>query len=116
MSKLLVVVVAILLLTLSSAAQGHQERWYTGGNLHRASAAEWNSSSHANRLATSADFVASIMGTDAVRRETRGDINRLRPRAERMKSCIDDALAGNNSRTIRVSEIGAACAVLLGYT
>ena len=35
-------------------------KWYDGGTLHSKNVKEWNSSTYANRLATSADWFTSI--------------------------------------------------------
>lgn len=83
--------------------------WYQGGTLHQANLLEWKHASHANRLATAADFVAKTQPTS--------DFEELRKRAEELERGISivangpelsDSLLSSKS----VSEIAAAIIVL----
>jgi hypothetical protein len=82
--------------------------WYSGGTLHAKSVAEWRSASRRDRLATSADFVMKLG-------DYRSLPSDLRRRSEELETCISKAVEGGEVDTRPVSEIGAACAVLLGY-
>lgn len=98
--------VVFLFLILSPPALLADE-WYEGGTLHRATAQQWHEATRANRLATAADFAASIdssIGMDA-----------LRDRAEALRRCITVATADRSTRNLKVSEVAAACAIQLGY-
>ncbi|MFG6666331.1 hypothetical protein ACGK9R_04395 [Halomonas sp. HNIBRBA4712] len=57
MKKVTVVVVLGWLLCVSLVAQPN---WYSGGDLHVASALEWQQAGDANKLATAADFVSTM--------------------------------------------------------
>ncbi|VFQ43482.1 hypothetical protein [Desulfoluna butyratoxydans] len=37
-----------------------QKAWYSGGSLHQASALSWQDADYADKLATSADFIATL--------------------------------------------------------
>ena len=108
--KLLTIsLLSVFMFSLSASAQ-----WYSGGTLHRANGAVWKSSSESNRLATSADFAIIIIGKNRV--QAMGSMNRLKPYALQMKICIDEAVVGRGGNKISVSEVGAACGVLLGWS
>ena len=80
--------------------------WYSGGTLHRATVADWRAASDRNRLATAADFATTILQPNSVE-EIAGP-------AREMESCITLAV-DSAPGTMRVSEIGAVCAVLMGW-
>ena len=50
-----VVVVVATAATMSTTSAARAETWYTNGNLHTASVAEWNAARYRNRFATAAD-------------------------------------------------------------
>jgi hypothetical protein len=69
---------------------------------------EWKDATDENKLATCADFVASIK---------KGlSLAELRIKSEEMKTCIDEAtrdLPSTNNE--KANEIAALCAIQLGY-
>ena len=83
--------------------------WYEGGTLARANAHEWKVASYRNRLASAADMVASLR-----RSRPFSTMTEMRRAAEQMETCITEAAKGA-PRTMSVAELGAACAILLGY-
>lgn len=85
--------------------------WYDGGTLHRANFEEWKSASKSNRLATSGDWAAHILGEDQVRQI---GMDGLRVRAQQMSNCITGAATGT-SPNLAASQAAAACAVLLNW-
>lgn len=76
------------------------DAWYVGGTLHDKTIREWREATYANRLATSADFVAKIRGTVS------------RSEARRMELAISTAVRDGNVDYKSVSEIAAVIAVL----
>lgn len=88
-------------------------KWYEGGTLHRRSVAEWNAAGYKNRFATSADFVATL------RKGKFSAMSEMRAKAIEMEVCISEAAKAEREakeiRTMKVSELAAACAVLMGY-
>lgn len=55
LKQLIITIYMILFYSTLSYAE-----WYNGGNLHRATVAQWRMAPYANRLATSADWFAGI--------------------------------------------------------
>nr|WP_321361053.1 hypothetical protein [uncultured Hyphomonas sp.] len=107
MKKLMFIVTAMVYASTASA------QWYAGGTLHRATGKQWVVASNADRLATSSDFVAKAFGEKKVR--SLGSINKLKPYAQNVKSCVDETYRAPNSQNLRVSEIAASCLIILGY-
>ena len=93
---------------------GAYAQWHSGGTLHGANGATWKAASGSNRLATSGDFAAAILGDRKVR--SLGTIDKLRPYAKEMKTCIDETVTGSQGDHLKVSEVGAMCAILMGWS
>jgi uncharacterized protein YgiM (DUF1202 family) len=73
--------------------------WYQGGTLHNANALEWQRASHANKLATCADFITKKWkGKDLLPQMTWEirSVDDIRPFAEELVVFIDDAVAPAN--------------------
>lgn len=102
---------ALPFLALACLATPSFADWYEGGTLHRASLAEWKSAPASNRLATSGDWAAHILGEDQVRQI---GMDGLRVRAQQMSNCVTEAAAGP-SPNLAASQAAAACAVLLNW-
>lgn len=83
------------------------EEWYKGGTLHNATAREWHRSTARNQLATSADFVAAA--------KVAANMEQLRTRATAVRKCITEATDDPDLYNQKVSEVAAACIVLLRY-
>jgi len=83
--------------------------WYDGGTLHRSTIREWTLATPQNRLATAADWSASILeGRIRTKRE-------LHERAVQLRACVDEASAGGAAATSTAAELAAACAVSMGW-
>lgn len=105
------IVSGCLVLMIASQASA---QWYSGGTLHRADGQQWKSASGADRLATSADFAAKVIGERRVKKL--GSIDKLRPYATDMRSCIDSSLSDLSATAARrqsVASLAAACSILL---
>ena len=85
-----------------------KKEWYSGGNLHKATLDEWRKASNQNRLATSSDFIAAVskdvgwLSTDEIK-----------PLAVELMSCIDSTAGDSGLDNMHVSEVAAACLVML---
>ena len=107
----IVMVVLMLAIPLIVSAGGE---WYLGGTLHRSNVGEWNRSTYANKLATAADMaLAAKKVKNQVMRS--GSMETLRPYAEQLVQCVDEAAAGKGYQRIRVSELAAGCMILMGW-
>lgn len=88
--------------------------WYEGGTLHRATVSQWNNSTYANRLATASDWAARRPNIKAEVRRS-GTMETLRPYAEDLVECVDEAAAGQGYETTSVAELAAGCMILMGW-
>lgn len=87
-----------------------QPEWYENGTLHKASVSEWKQATEENKLATSADFAASIKTS---RKEKYSNMEEMRYDAENLKSCIEEAIKGDIINESKVSEVAPLCAILI---
>jgi len=88
-------------------------QWFDGGTLHAKTADEWNSAESGNRLATSGDFVASILKVST--RSKVSSMSDLKVMAIEMERCITEAVKLPANPEMPVAEVAAACGILLGY-
>jgi hypothetical protein len=65
--------------------------WYEGGTLHSAKGKDWRTATNANRLATSADFVAKASTEDLLTFTIQG-IDDLKPYAVELSNCLTEFL------------------------
>jgi hypothetical protein len=84
-----------------------QTPWFVGGNLHKATVKQWRNATYTNRLATSADFVASTQKVDF------GDMDKFKTMATETEECISTAVSGENVDNQKVSDIAVGCLILL---
>ena len=100
--------------------------WYEGGNLHNATALEWQRSTNSNKLATCTDFVAAAFQEDLLVTELNNTIETVedfRPLAEGCVDGVDAALEEIsdpevNERTYanqKVSEIASLVMITAGW-
>lgn len=83
--------------------------WFEGGTLHRATLREWNAATPANRLATAADFAATIL------KSRRLSMDQLRPKAVELVEAIRPSAEDPKLGSMKVSEVAATSAMLLGW-
>ena len=102
---------ALTFVALSCIATPSFADWYEGGTLHRANFGEWKSASASNRLATSGDWAAHILGETQVRQM---GMDGLRRRAQQLSNCVTEAATGT-SPNLAASQAAAACAVLMNW-
>lgn len=90
------------------------DKWYSGGSLHRASVGEWRSASNRNRLATAADW-AMIHGAVKDKVTRSGSIETLRPFAVDLVTCVNEAAGPSGYDNVGASELASACMILMGW-
>jgi len=84
------------------------DKWYQGGTLHKVKIADWKNATTKNKVATCADFVATVDGDISM--------SEMRERAKELKDCIDEATRGiESTNEMKVSEVASSCIILLGY-
>ena len=98
----------------NSSTQSHKApanavaNWYEGGSLHKAKTSNWKISTDKNKLATCADFMATV--------DNSVSMDELKKRATDLKICIDKATKGlENTNNQSVSGIAASCITIMGY-
>lgn len=64
--------------------------WYEGGTLHSSNALEWQKASYKNKLASSADFLATTWKKNKLKPKI-GSIDDLKPLAEQLVKDLDAA-------------------------
>jgi len=81
------------------------QNWYEGGNLHRKTIGDWRQATHHNRLATSADIIAKVVG----------ELDK--PKSLELEACLSTFASGADKTLMKqtVSEMAAACLIQLGY-
>jgi hypothetical protein len=84
-----------------------KKEWYAGGNLSRASIGEWKAATYENKLATSADMVATLKKFSSM--------DEMKAAAVELEQCVSKVAEGPQAEQQRVNEVAAACAILLGY-
>jgi hypothetical protein len=82
-----------------------QNEWYEGGTLQKATMKEWSSASYENRLATSADFVASSLKADGQKPLSMDQFKLMSIDFERE---ISEANMGGVDDNQRAAEVAAA--------
>ncbi len=89
------------------------KKWYQGGTLHRSNLGEWAQATFQNRLATSADFVVSMMKSEG---KSPTDLTDLRHWAEALQICISENAKAKELHGLSVAEISAACWILMTHS
>jgi hypothetical protein len=108
-------------------ARPNQWKWYEGGTLHKATALDWQRASPEDKLATCADFVATLWKNGELKPELQKSIRTidgLRPLAVALVTFMDKATAQEADPTKnrqlyanqKVPEFAVIGMVMLGWT
>lgn len=85
-----------------------ENNWYLGGNLHKENISKWKTSTEENKLATCADFIASI--------NQNKKIDALKYEAIQLVDCINEATRDlPTTDNQKISEVASLCTITLGY-
>lgn len=90
-------------------------KWYAGGNLHGKLGSDWVDATYNNRLATSADFVVSVTPEAQKFQLFENNELPLKERAFGLEVCISETTKEEITMNMEISEIAAACIILMGY-
>ncbi len=104
--KKLILLFALVATTAVSA------QWEKGGTLHNVSLLAWNSSTHANKLATCADFASKVWGSE-IKSAGRGWEMELLGRAQYLLECIDGVAKEESLQSLNTHRIASQCAKVL---
>lgn len=89
-----------------------QKPWYAGGTLHSSNVEKWLNAEPWDRLATSADFTTAILKRSG---KPVDSMDQLLIPAKQIEICISEASLGDPAQGLKVAELAAACAIILGY-
>jgi hypothetical protein len=102
---------------IAEAAAPETPEWTKGGTLHKATVAEWNAATAANRLATAADVVFTLKSSGNLPEKLAfSDWGGALSTSTALRTCVDAALL-NPPASIRksaVSQYAAACILMMG--
>jgi len=91
-----------------------EQQWYAGGSLHQSNISEWKAASHANKLATAADWVLVAPKIKALAQNSNVEV--LKPFAQELVTCVNEATEGHEqSDHSKTAEIATMCMMLMGY-
>ena len=93
------------------SASSAERHWYDGGTLHKKMMKDWRSASYANRLATAADFVTAASTSRGI---SFASMDEVKDRAVALEREISAAGEGEYADNQPVSQVAAACLVLIG--
>ena len=79
---------ALAVILASTATPAMSGEWYVGGTLGKATMAQWNSATNANRMATGADFFQMVAQGQGIKVHP-GD---TLPLVIQLVSCMNEAL------------------------
>ncbi len=85
--------------------------WYDGGTLHKKTVKDWRVATYENRLATAADFVTA---TSKSRGISFASMDQVKDHAVALEREISAAGEGGYADNQPVSQVAAACLVLMG--
>jgi len=112
MKILIGLLVAASAITAAYAQEG--DKWFQGGTLHKSSLAAWKTATYENRLATTGDYVAMIIGSP----KSYEEMDHVKVVAIQLEACItqtassvSDAIANRQS----ASDSAIACATMMGF-
>ena len=112
--KISVPLISILSVLLFSVIIVQGGEWYINGNLHRRTITEWNQATYANKLATSGDMALASPKIKALFQKS-GSVDRLRPFAVELVTCINEVASGEGYESMQVAEMTAGCMILMGW-
>ena len=109
-NSLFAIVILSLLFVMPSYVMASD--WYIGGTLHKSDVRQWNQATYVNKLATAADMA---LGAKKVKIKVMrsGSVETLRPYAEQLVQCVNEAAAGKGYERTRISELAAGCMILM---
>ncbi|GEM_PF-2643223 len=97
--------------------QNKAPKWYSGGTLHKATGKEWVNADDRDKLATSADFLASLWAKKELSNEVMpgiSSINDLRMLSAKLLISLDESFAVDSARNLNVSEVAGTNMIKMG--
>jgi hypothetical protein len=99
-------IVFVATLAASTAALAGDDMWFMGGTLQKSTLREWKSAPASNQLATVGDIMC------AVTKDCDGKTGK--PRAIRIRSCVNNVASDSRRQLQLVAEAALICAIDAG--
>ena len=93
-----------------SSKRSSATQWFQGGDLHRATIAEWRKASYQNKLATASDWLAGTIWKGHLK--TPEDFVRLKLKSQMLVNAVDRTIAGLEIDYMKVAEIATSLIAL----
>lgn len=104
-----------------------QKAWYSGGNLHQENALAWQNADYANKIATSADIIASLWKGEMLNQSIQNKITSvedIKPFATELVVFMDKATEKDPDPDLneklytnqKVGDMAAMGAIMMGWT
>ncbi len=94
--------------TISNSA--NEDLWYSGGTLHSLKTEDWRNATYKNKLATCADWAASVKKSRG--ESYNGDLVSMRRDARNILTCVEE-VAKEESLNMKLTEVVASCVILM---
>ena len=102
-----VLVVGGLIYVLSrSENPSSSNQWFQGGNLHKATVAQWKGATYKNKLATAADWLAANQWKGHLK--TTNDFEKIKVKAQMLVNAVDEVVTVKQTDFLQAAEIAAA--------
>ena len=88
--------------TYSTSKPVPTKKWFEGGTLHNATIGEWNSATYANKLATSADWLAVTVWKGHL--HSPNDFDKVRVKAEMLVTAVNGVVEDKDIDNLNVTE------------
>jgi len=92
--------------TYSSNKAVPTKQWFEGGTLQNATIGEWNRATYANKLATSADWLAVTVWKGHL--NSPNDFNKVKVKAEMLVTAVNGVVADKQIDDLNVTEFALA--------
>jgi len=101
---------SVVLALMSVSAMAQEREWYEGGNLHKATLAQWAAGSTSNRLATAADFAVAMSEN---KKQPFSSLKQAMSASLSLADCLDEVAQEPAAKTQKASQVAATCWILL---
>lgn len=107
--------IGAVLLSSAMAMPAIAEEWYEGGTLHEAAISEWQTATQRDKMATAADWTATIVGVD--RLKALGGMTALQFFSAELVTCLDGATEDMEVEMTdeQINTYAGLCAMMMGW-
>ncbi len=93
----------------NSTVSTSSKKWFQGGNLHKATLAQWKSATYQNKLATASDWLSATKWKGHL--NSPSDFDKIKVKAQMLVRAVDKVVAGKEMEQLdfmKANEIAAA--------